>query len=416
MVVDRGAPNASPSGRVRAENILLVFWVAYLIGNLFYVFKSGLPQPSDLAMALAVFMSVSGVVARMPVHSSLYLLGASTVVWFAIVNLIWFGMLRDPRFVLSSLYYVYNFAVVAAIVTMFAHLGESFIRTTMAALFVASGIEVVAVLVLGGDMVRGIGTFNNPNQLGYWVLLATTAWIVLKGRSGLNGIDLILFSANGYLVMKSLSKAAISSFYLLIVMAVLFQGFARGWRFPLLVAFCFGVGAVTFQPQTVDKILNEGIVAKVINHFDGALSENDSTAEGRGYDRIWLHPWHLFVGAGEGAFARFTDKSGDKGIEMHSTWGTILFSYGIVGFSLLAACLLAIFRPAPWQHWLYFVPVALYGVTHQGVRFTMLWILFGIIFGMAQHTRSRDRAEHRSPSSWSRPSTNPSPKPALNKY
>lgn len=185
--------------------------------------------------------------------------------------------------------------------------------------------------------------------------------------------------------MKSLSKAAIITYFLLITMIVAFQWFERRWRLGLLCV-AYVVGSLRLlAPDKVEWIFTEGLVAKVTKHIEGALNEKDSTPEGRGYDRIWLSPEHLFIGAGEGAFARFTNKSGDKGVEIHSTWGTILFSYGIVGLTLYTACLFLIFRPAPPAHWAYFATIALYGVTHQGLRFSMAWVFYGIVFGMAHY-------------------------------
>ena len=377
---------------VRAQTTFLVFWVAYLVGSVFYVLKSGLPQPSDFILAFAILTILSGVIVRVPVFRELYLVGAVTIVWFVLVNFMWFGMLGDVRFALSSLYYIYNFAIIVTIITMFTHLGDTFISVTRAALLVAIMIEFVAVLVLGGDEVRGVGTFNNPNQLGFWVLLVTASWAVLKGERRLTGLDLLLFGLNAYLVMKSLSKAAISTFFLLLMLIAVFQWFEGRWRWGLLCAAYVAATIWLLQPEKVDSLLSEGLVAKVTNHFDGALNEADSTPEGRGYDRIWLYPEYLFFGAGEGDFARFTNKSGDKGVEMHSTWGTILFSYGIVGLTFFMMTLFVIFRHAPVSHWMYFFPVALYGVTHQGLRFSMGWVFFGLVFGMTyEATKNRTR-------------------------
>ena len=95
-------------------------------------------------------------------------------------------------------------------------------------------------------------------------------------------------------------------------------------------------------------------------------------------------------GAGEGAAWRFggpiNPRQGQR--EMHSTLGTVLFSYGVIGFSFFLVFLAMVFRRAPLAHMLYSLPIWAYGMTHQGLRDTMLWIFFGLVFGLAHYARS----------------------------
>jgi hypothetical protein len=152
------------------------------------------------------------------------------------------------------------------------------------------------------------------------------------------------------------------------------------------------VMALTFQ----------GLVEKVERRFQSFGEHDDDSVQGRGYDRIWLHPEYVFVGAGEGAPGRLTSHGRDQ--ELHSTWGTLLFSYGITGFLLFLVMLAVIFYRAPWRHMLYFLPIALYGLTHQGLRFSMLWVFFGLVFGVANGGRL---ASHRPAASRDRRSNSP---------
>jgi hypothetical protein len=66
----------------------------------------------------------------------------------------------------------------------------------------------------------------------------------------------------------------------------------------------------------------------------------------------------------------------------------VLFSYGIVGFSLFVVLLIVVFRRAPLAYMLYSLPIWIYGLTHQGLRTTMLWVFLGMAFGMAHYVRS----------------------------
>ena len=80
--------------------------------------------------------------------------------------------------------------------------------------------------------------------------------------------------------------------------------------------------------------------------------------------------------------------------EFHSSLGNILMSYGVVGLGLLFAFFFVVFRSSPRINLFYFGLIMLYGVTHMGMRDTMLWIFLGLVYvqGMAEElVAERDR-------------------------
>jgi hypothetical protein len=87
------------------------------------------------------------------------------------------------------------------------------------------------------------------------------------------------------------------------------------------------------------------------------------------------------LGGGEGAAERW-DSSLEEA-EMHSSWGTILFSYGIPGVILMAAFLWRLVPRLGLASLIPFSAVFLYGITHMGLRFVPMWILFGLIAGVS---------------------------------
>ena len=113
----------------------------------------------------------------------------------------------------------------------------------------------------------------------------------------------------------------------------------------------------------------------------------DSLA-GRGYDRMINNPEFLLFGAGEGGFERF--ESAQPG-EVHSSFGTILFAYGLPGLVLFSLFLVMVMRRCGGSRWLLLLPALAYGLTHQGVRFAMFWVLLGVACapGVPRNTRVR---------------------------
>ena len=66
--------------------------------------------------------------------------------------------------------------------------------------------------------------------------------------------------------------------------------------------------------------------------------------ESRGYNRIYEYPEQILLGAGERGRWRFGPGHEH---ELHSSFGTVLFSYGIVGFVLFSTFLLHVLAERP---------------------------------------------------------------------
>jgi hypothetical protein len=112
--------------------------------------------------------------------------------------------------------------------------------------------------------------------------------------------------------------------------------------------------------------------------FEMIGESRDDSYEGRGYDRILNNPEYLALGAGEGGYYRF-DTLLIAG-EVHSSFGTILFCYGVVGLFLFFRFLFYVFKGSSLFELLYFVPIFAYSITHQGLRDTFFWVFLGLVF------------------------------------
>ena len=98
----------------------------------------------------------------------------------------------------------------------------------------------------------------------------------------------------------------------------------------------------------------------------------------RGYDRIAANKEYLLFGAGEGGTDRFKETTKLGTAEIHSSAGTILFSYGIVGCVLFLLFVWRLVEGATLRISMLLVPPLLYTFAHQGLRFTLLWVLLPI--------------------------------------
>ncbi len=225
-----------------------------------------------------------------------------------------------------------------------------------------------ALLVVGQwDLTSARGTlfFANPNQLAYFALLAGSIFFACHHLRN-DGSVAMMFAMSiltSGLLLFSRSKAGIVALAFLLVLAV-----ARQQRGRIVVLPSIALITLAALPQLFE------FFTEIVPTLLQIGSEQDESLAGRGYDRIWRFPQYLFFGAGEGAFQRFRSM---YDVEIHSTLGSLIFSYGLVGAGLALLALVASIGRS-LAGFLYLGPVMIYGLAHNGIRQPLLWVLLAV--------------------------------------
>jgi hypothetical protein len=348
----------------------------YLVAGIFYIMPSGQPQPADLLLVLTIAF-VFTVWRTLPRLPDLYMALIMFCSWIVAVNMCYFAMYNSNDFLIRSMYYIFNVSIFIFIV-MAGHRDWERLRTVIRwACVVALFVQLAHLILVGATTVSGVrsvGTFNNPNQLGYWVLLAMANLAVAKDREPLTMIDLAALTAGGYALLLSLSKAATVSGGILIIMILLFRHVRHSWA---VVAMVFAIGVVAVGLSISDQAVSWGPADALGHRFSSHHADDDIMV--RGYQVIVENPEYWFFGAGEGEYPR-RFAGGVVKLEIHSTIGSLFFSYGLVGLGLFGLVLWIVFRHAPLSNMAYFIPIMMYGVTHNGIRFSELWIFLALVY------------------------------------
>jgi len=367
----------------------LVTWAIYLFLIPLYIFPSGLPQPGDLLVLLVIPLALQrwngklGRDTRGTVRALLWF-----TLWVCAVDLTWmfamgsFAVSGADSFVLFPLYYIYNALIFLAALVLYRRHGDLFLRVTVFAVTVTVYAQVLSSIALGSGGGRGTLFFNNPNQLGYYALLAATLIALTQRRLQLRLVTSSLtLVCCGVLAVVSASRAAAGGVAVLLVLMLFSNP-------KILVAACLaGAAVVSGVGPVADAI--EASQDRVLNR--SAHSEASFFQE-RGYDRIWRNQQYLVLGAGEGGLSRFDDTAYVKGMEIHSSAGTILFSYGIVGALLFLVFTWRLIRGARARLVITLLPPLLYTGAHQGLRFTVLWVVLAVFVALKDDVE-RLRAE-----------------------
>ena len=272
-----------------------------------------------------------------------------------------------------SAYYLYNFIVYLSAISFFLIATNAQFKRLFFALIATVFIQAVLLLFGIGkyDTYRAINYFDNPNQLGYFAiscgcLIYFINKIVLKKYNIYMYVGILI---SFYLVAGSLSNSALLAFgifFVLIALELMYR--LRVRQSMYLVAFIFllvslGYYLVEFQPALLEKLNIR------LREFGG---QKDDNFEGRGISKLADYYWYLVFGAGEGAFYRFYP---DK--EVHSTYLSIIFCYGLFGFFLLARHLYVTVLDQFFLKMVWLLPMLAYGLAHNGIRNPLFWILLG---------------------------------------
>lgn len=293
------------------------------------------------------------------------------VIFTNLIN-VFFGF--DKRFFLASGYYLYNFLIYFIFLYFFTkYKNKSHLIQISISISVFIQFFYLIFFPVGH---RLEGTFNNPNQLGFWALLNLIFYfITLRNYKSLGLKELFTILLIIFCLVVSLSKAAILS----AVFAILIF-FITKFKIFLKLKSAFLIFLVSLIPIFFPTTINETI-EKPLEKLESRLSSlgksDDDNLEGRNYDRLYYYPERLIFGSGEGNYGRFALRG--KSNEIHSTYATLLFSYGLIGFILFMFFLLLNVWNVGISFSFYIIPILMFGVTHNGLRFSLFWILLAYI-------------------------------------
>ena len=314
-------------------------------------------------------------------------------------NFVWFSILNDPSIGYSLLYYIYNFVVFIVIYSAREEMPSQFDKFVPRAIIFALFIQIIFMYVglfVPDGLYRNTGTFTNPNQLAYWALCLLSIVLLIRPKDYVVPIAAIILA--GYLIVASVSRGALMGYISLIILFFFH-------RVPNIHARVFaGLFICTaslffFSADMFDGVKEKYELAQKLDTRANQRSAVDEL-EIRNYTRLTQDSQYLLLGAGEGGFYRFTGeryKYGDfANIEIHSTILTVLFCYGIVGLVLFLGIIIHCFRKSLW-HSAYLVGIMVYGLSHNGLRFSIFWVFLAILISLISKPVGGSASERRSP-------------------
>lgn len=328
-------------------NIMYFCIYLYLLLKPFYIFKSGSMQPSDFFLIIAfIFLILSKNKLKISEIIKKNRKFVIFVLCVAIINLFYFIIYTNTKFLLSTTYFIFN---LIGIIVFSSILDNQKVKSNIKNIFKLNLVIQLIILFAGlgryYTSVRYMGTFNDPNQFGYYILISymfiNLISYDLKNSKG----DIIFLIISIFLILESASTGmllGISCFLFFKVIDIARIAFMKFRKYfgKIVLYSIFIIPLVVFAIYlnnsykfiNMDKFFVFSRVQEKFNKADS--STNDvSLIQERGYDRFIYYPQYVLYGSGEGEYTRFELTYHQD--EIHATFPSILFYYGIIPFIIL---------------------------------------------------------------------------------
>jgi hypothetical protein len=248
----------------------------------------------------------------------------------------------------------------------------------------------------GGDIGRTALSFNNPNQLAYFSIILLFILIMnnmlihychmkhnYMKQNKINEIlfyylpTIIILSFANIFAFKSVSRAGIISLmildtYLIFIFFKKHRMFASFVVVPFLfIAFC----TLLYLDKDIGSLYSSN-TEEINTRFSKKDTKTDllhRTKDSLGFS----NDFSILYGNG-GLSGGFVKKRvlGSSAKEVHNTILAIIDTYGVVGIILFlfgAILFIIRLRNLPYK-WFLIIPVLLYNMSHNGIRFRFIWL------------------------------------------
>lgn len=291
------------------------------------------------------------------------------------------------KYLKQLLFLTYNFVLTISLLSFLNH--QKKFKPVLYGLITA--VLLILFLYLykfyqGGIPFRFTGYFNNPNQLGYYSICSFSLIYLFYRNSYINfslmifiTIIIILFS------VSTLSKAS----YVSLIICAFFAIKPSNYRYSKIIEFIIILSLIFLFLLLFQEISEMNMFKRTLNMFN----ESDSSLSHRGYNVFFEgNSLQTIFGMGVKNVYKFHT------YEIHSTLGMIFTSFGFIGFlvflSLMIFWILDIKESYGFRGVICVCgPSLLYGLTHNGVRFTMFWIMFAVTISLSKNMIMQKKTE-----------------------
>lgn len=357
-----------------------------VLSTQFYVFSSGLPQPSHLALLAFSFFVIIDLLYKFELNELKFIDGTKSLLLFVlycvVLNVIFSIVEQDIEFQRSSIYMIYNLVVFFSILSYLKIEDKGELIIYASCVISLMCLFFLSVFDLGrfNYFPRFNAFFNDPNQMAFWAI-CTFVLVIFSNKIN-KYFMIVLFCMLLSIILASMSRSGLLA-VIFVIVGVLFSYCTRKQlMFIFYISFVFLIGILLIQFDfSFYSIQKEGDI------FDRLVNTDfREQAQIRGYGRFFDFSEYLIFGAGQGLDARFNSI-----FEIHSTWAGVFFYYGIIGLSFLIYFLHSIARNLEFSKLAFFMAPLFYSFSTYGLRTPIFWVILAVAFHISQESKAKNK-------------------------
>ena len=249
-------------------------------------------------------------------------------------------------------FWIFNACAIWSFCYLAEYGGKAFLTGINRVVKVNIGVQLLIYLSGHGRIfreywgaIRYQGTFNDPNQLAFFLFMMILLLYLYRCRFGDRSFPMFYVLALP-VIAASKSTGILLGVFVFTILAVLYGLYQIGCKKGVsvkvwILGICMGVlifglflwwiwPAADFDVKTVDYNMLTRIQEKIWKVAHGGLL---GLFLDRGMEKLVLYPQYLLYGAGEGGFDRFTLASQVN--EIHCCLFSVMFCYGLIPTSCL---------------------------------------------------------------------------------
>ena len=256
------------------------------------------------------------------------------------------------------------------------------------------------------DAFRYMGTFNDPNQFGYFIVLSAAYMYVIEDILKTRKRAIIMYFISLILILASASTGMLMAMTILFILHMVREiKPIIGWISKNSGKFLIGMICVvtiilglisnvdirnTMITTLEQTIQNSSIADRLIGKINKAESSDSSLIEERGIDKLIKYPQYLIYGSGQGYFERFTEAAHQ--LEVHSTLPGIWLYYGIVPLIILLIWIYKSIKKVKLKYMIPYIALFVESFTLYNQRQLLLWIII-IMANLLREEKEEEKEE-----------------------
>lgn len=384
-----------------AKNFLLI----YLLLKPFYLFSSGGMQIADIFLVLSFTSLILSVIFNKRTKKDFKEVVKSNQLFIFfialtfIINCLYFIYFEEFRFLLSTVYFIFNLLAILAFTSFYK---DKIFLQRVVNIFKFNLILQLAMFLTGiGSYYsadRYMGTFNDPNQFGYYILLSFFFIYVIKvilAKKEKSFPYLVYFTIALFLIIQSASTGILLGLGIFAILITLYHAsdylkltYEKLRRIIYAIAiFIFALTPIALlavnlnhnSREEINLLEDQVIIERTMEKFEKTDGDSDiSLLEDRGYDIILKYPLYVLYGAGEGGYDRFVLATNNHGLEIHATFPSILFYYGIIPLAILLRWIYRKIKGCDPRIMIVYIALFIESFTLLNQRQALFWMLISL--------------------------------------